>query len=35
MWVKMINDDGKSEVRKGLTANDHKGLKVFISVFTG
>jgi hypothetical protein len=34
MWVKMIKDDGKSEVRKGLTAKDHKGLKVFISVFT-
>jgi len=35
MWVKMIKDDGKSEVRKGLTAKDHKGIKVFISVFNG
>jgi len=31
----MIKDDGKSEVRKGLTAKDHKRLKVFISVFAG
>jgi hypothetical protein len=35
MWMKMIKDDGKSEVRKGLTAKDHKKLKVFISVFAG